>query len=340
MAATFPFAPRWIGSFQDTGFYYASENPLAEVWAYVGRFGTDSYLKRLKPDNPALPWPEHVAFAKVRFQQAVQFWRAAHTSPLLTAPLPLYYAFLSLMRADMALGPEVIPRTGHGLRLGQGTDLLSCVARLNEGTFTHYLETQGIAWTQGDQITLKDALGSIVEMYGYLRDIEPYGHVQFVDVSGVQRGDVVLEFPEYPRDFAAGWATDFPKLNTVCRQAAAPAVNTLTVDRGASGETYASIAEFLGSHLLNHLTLTGTESRRMWWALRASEVGLRLDRVGYYHVAAFILGSVVRYAPELILSVSASESGLGWLLQRFLDRAGRFYPQLMMSKAWKRQVYF
>jgi hypothetical protein len=339
MAASF-FAPRWIGSFQDTGYDIASENPLEEAWAFIGRFGTDSYLKRLLPTNvPVAAWQDHLAYAKVRFQQAVQFWRAAHTSPLLTAPLPLYYAFLSLMRADMAVGPEVLPKADHGLRFGKGADLLTCLAKLKEGTFTDYLQTQGIAWHPGDQITLRDALGSIVELFVDLRGAEPWGHVQFVSVSGVQKGDLVLEFPEYPGDFAATWEANFPKLAGVCKKTAG-ADSALIVDRAASGETYGSIAKFLESHLLNHLSVTGAESPRLWWALRATEIPLQLDRIGYYHVVAYILGSVVRYEPELILSVSSSDSGLGWLLQRFLQRAARFYPQLMVSKSWKRQVYF
>jgi hypothetical protein len=332
---------QWIGSFQDARNYAASENPLEEVWAQVARQGTDSFLERVKPDNASLPWQDHLRFAKVRFQQAVQFWRAARASPLLTAPLPLYYAFLSLMRADMALGPEVMPRSGHGLKFVKGADLLSCVARLNEGTFTHWLRARGgIDWSEGDQISLKDALACVVELSGDLQGIGPWGHVQFIAVSGIQRGDLSLAFPEYPRDFATNWTPDFPKLAPVCRLAAAPVVNTLIAERAASGETYDSIAKFLDSHLLNHLVLTGMDSRVAWWALRATEIPLQLDRIGYYHVAAYILGSVVRYEPELILNVSSADSGLGWLLQRFVDRAARFYPQLMMAKARGGQIYF
>jgi hypothetical protein len=59
----------------------------------------------------------------------------------------------------------------------------------------------------------------------------------------------------------------------------------------------------------------------------------------YYHVAAFILSSAVRYQPELVLDVNKPDSGVGWLLNRFLKAAERFYPQLHLENVWRRQVY-
>jgi hypothetical protein len=48
--------PHWIGSFQDILTHFATEDPLEEVWAQIGRFATTSYLNNLTPDNIAVPW--------------------------------------------------------------------------------------------------------------------------------------------------------------------------------------------------------------------------------------------------------------------------------------------
>ncbi len=333
------FKLQWVGSFQATQNAFAAENPLEEAWAQIARMGTDAWLQRMKPDNATIPWADHLAFVKVRIQQAVEFWKAAHSSTLLTAPLPLYYAFLSLMRAYMALVPEVMPRPAHGLKFVSRADILSCGAALNSGTFTHYLETRGIQWKHGDEITLHEALGCIVELFVDVRihDLK-LPHVQFVNVTAYRSGEVTLAFPDYPRDFATSWTIDFPSLVPVCTQQGSEKV--LVVQRAAVGDSYESISKFLDHYLLNHLTLTQPEGPRLWWALRASEQSVPLDRVGYYHVAAFILASAVRYEPELILAISGTDSAIGWLLKRLLERAGRFYPQLVLSTSWKQQVYF
>jgi hypothetical protein len=55
----------------------------------------------------------------------------------------------------------------------------------------------------------------------------------------------------------------------------------------------------------------------------------------------FILGSIVRYQPELILPVSGSDSETGWLLRRFLSQAERFYPQLkLIEQNGGQAIYF
>lgn len=102
--------------------------------------------------------------------------------------------------------------------------------------------------------------------------------------------------------------------------------------------SYEAAGQFAHAHLLDNLTVL---ARPQWWALRVSELGgLRLDRIGYYYVAAFILGSAVRYKPELVLSISGSDSGIGWFLRRFLAVAERFYPQMLLSAIHRAHIYF
>jgi hypothetical protein len=327
---------RWMGSFQASGNHLGSENSLEEVWAQFGKMGTTAHLDKLKPDNPTVPWPKHIGYARVRIHQAMEFRAAAHAATLLTAPLPLYYAFLNLMRAQIALIPEVLPKNAHGLTFHAGADLLTSTAGLQAGTFTDYLNAQKITWKQGQQITLRDALGCVFEMYSETFDFDrSMVHSQQVIIDAVNQGPIWLFFPNYPRDLATSWAMDFPTLVGHCDVADK---SRLLVKPPSSGKTYESISAFFHQTLLNNLIPL---NRPCWWMFLRSEPHLQLDRISYYHVAAFILGSAVRYNPELVLAVNAPDSGVGWLIKRFLKRAERFYPQLQfMYGAGGREVYF
>jgi hypothetical protein len=328
----------WLGSFQNTRLHYSSENPLEDVWAQLGRVATREHLTALKPNNPSVPWDEFCKYIQVRFMQAQEFRNAARAGTVLTSPLTLYYSFLNLMRGTMAMVPEVMPINSHGLKFIAGADILSSAAELCRGTFTQHLELVGVTWKKQDRITLGDALGCIVEMVGDLAGFDPkLCHVQFVSVIARMRGALSLGFQFYRRDFAANWAKDFPTLATSC-EPAADCVLTLNVKPDAYSNQPEGIAEFLHKNLWNALTIT---QRPKWWTLRRSEPHLQLDRISYYHVAMFILGSAVRYQPELVSEIASSNSGVGWLIKRFLQRAERFYPQLQLTYTWGgQQVYF
>jgi YaaC-like Protein len=316
---------QYVGSFQDYAQRAESENPLEEVWSQVSRFATNECLKALVSDTGTPNWDAHLAYVKVRIHQSIEFRRAAYGSTLLTAPLPLYYSFLNLMRAQMALVPEVMPIPLHGLSFKDNADLLSCEAAFCEGTFTQYLNLQNIPWEKGCRISLRDALGCIPEMHADVCSFDSnMSHAQVVIIDARTSPYVGLKFIEYPKHFAANWQSDFPNLTDTC---SLEADKVLLVQPAAYGGALGGIAPYLHQHLYNHLTLTQTA---LWWALRRSESFLKLDRIGYYHVAAFILGNAVRYQPELIFSASGADSGLGWLLNRFRTRAERFYPQLQL----------
>lgn len=154
----------WIGSFQNESNQYSSEHPIDEVWSRIGRFGTTSFLNTFRPDKQDIPWDEYLKYAQVRIRQSIEFRIAAQSATLLTSPLPLYYSFLNLTRAFLALGPELMPRSMHGLKFIKADNLLDSKAQLSKGTFTDYLDALSVEWQEGHEITLGDALGHIVEL--------------------------------------------------------------------------------------------------------------------------------------------------------------------------------
>ena len=94
------------------------EVPLDEIWQRIGRFASVEYLRRtLQPRTAGINWDHHTQYTALRLQQAIEFRGASRAATILTRPLTLYYSFLHITRAFLALGPEIISRPGHGLKL-------------------------------------------------------------------------------------------------------------------------------------------------------------------------------------------------------------------------------
>lgn len=314
----------YLGSFQ-TGLLIRTENPLEEVWTQVSRYGTDSFLARFQPDNKTIPWQQYTDYIKVRIRQAGEFRAAARPGSLLTSPLPLYYAFLSLTRAFLALGPEIMPRPFHGLKFCGGKDLLSSRAKVTEGTFADYLDANGALATVGDELSLLDSLQMIPEMASDLQVGQLETRVCAVRVNAQIRGPVLLRFSNFQGDFQKLWSAAFPSLVGVCEYHQDTVLRIALQD---ISESHKKVEEFMPKYF--HSALLPESA--YWFAVPIVDSVPLLPRAGYYFVAMFILGSIVRYQPELILPVSGSESENGWLLRRFISQAERFFPQLKLTE--------
>jgi hypothetical protein len=101
--------------------------------------------------------------------------------------------------------------------------------------------------------------------------------------------------------------------------------------------TYEAITEFLNRVLQTDLRERQTP---VWYALRVVDPELVFPREAYYMVALFILGSIVRYEPEMMLEASNPDAEVGWFLRRFLQVAERYFPQLMLMWIEQCPIYF
>jgi hypothetical protein len=240
-----------------------------------------------------------------------------------------------MTRALLALGPEIMPRSGHGLQFVGAKTLLATKATLSRGTFTDYLSAFGLPWKEGDEITLAEALGFIVELWtGYNSLDELTSFVQRVHIQAMMSGKVRLVFDGYRGNFADEWQSSFPDLTEVCVW---EAENTLLVKNTELGKKYDDVSLFARKHFLPLLIL---QSGATWNKLRIDKNVLTLNRVSYYYIAMFILGSVVRYEPELMLGVNSPDSLLGWTLKRFIGLSERFFPQLKLMEFHQTELYF
>jgi len=326
-----------IGSFQ-LPHIIESENPLEEVWSWIARYGTKDYIKNhLHSEKPEINWDAYVSYGLVRAKQAVEFRNSARISTLLTKPLTLYYSFLNLTRAFLALGPEIMPTSSHGLTFVAGSNLLSSKAKLLRGTFTDYLSSVGISWQKNTEISLKDALARIIEIqrdYVSLKISESYVFPVHLQVA---KGGPVYIDPLMPHaNFPDNWETEFPSLKEKCRLEEDK--EGFIIEDKAVCENHESLSAYINKILLNDLIFNHVGSP--WYLIRKVEDQPTLTRAAYYYVAVYILGSIVRYEPELMLEVSHLNSEVGWFIDRFLNKAERFFPQLKICEQCKTTIYF
>jgi hypothetical protein len=162
----------YIGSFQ-TGTRFTSENPLEEVWSCIALLGSPEHIRSRVSFEESIEDPEvFIDYAVVRIRQATELRAASGESSLLTSPLTLYYSFLNLTRALLAINSEIMPAKLHGLTFESRKNLLNCRAKVTKGTFTDYLEAEGTTWQSGLKVSLADALARVIEISDDCRLVE------------------------------------------------------------------------------------------------------------------------------------------------------------------------
>lgn len=326
-----------IGSFQK-GPSWESENPLEEVWSRVAQVGSREHIKkRWTPERltDAAAINSVAEYANVRVRQAVEFRAAARGASQLTSPLSLYYSFLNLLRGFYALKRETVPVKGHGLTFRAASSVLGCECLLAPGSFTAYLDAEGASWAKGQAITLRSALARIVEIRDdFPRVADEPTLVDYVAVRAHMSGEVFFDF-QHPDglSFRADWAKAYPALEALCDLE--PEGNVLKLRQ--SLPEYDDVANFLPSLFEADLRLRMSPR---WFAQRHVPQPPVLPRMGYYFVAMFVLGSIVRYEPELVREIADPDHEVSWLIGRFLNVAERFFPQLIFNWLTEQTVYY
>ena len=186
---------------------------------------------------------------------------------------------------------------------------------------------------------MSEALSRIVEVrFDYTW---PYGRESLVvpvDVDAYYSGEIVLNMPEDVYDLSgavSSWISEFPSLASCCR--IKHSSNALEVLHTFPNGGTKVVEQFCSLRLEPHLIFQDTAR---WYVVREPDPDLVFPRPAYYLLALFILGSVVRYEPELMLDVVNPDSNLGWLLERVVRASERFFPQLMLSWVFRQPLYF
>jgi hypothetical protein len=126
--------------------------------------------------------------------------------------------------------------------------------------------------------------------------------------------------------FRKHWESEFPTLAGRCSLGSKAC--TLKVNDDVDTKTYEAVCRFCSDHLEVNLV---PASGATWHLIRQRAGSHDLPRPAFYFCALFILGSIVRYEPESLMSLIAEPSSVAWLLERLLKTAERFYPNLMLN---------
>jgi hypothetical protein len=241
------------------------------------------------------------------------------------------------MRAFLAFGPEIIPDKGHGLKFHNAGNLLDSYVTSTKGTFSDYLQVEGIVWSKDVSINLHDILKSIIELdYDYRFITNQITHVAQVSIKAKLSGPVRLSFFNVTTEnFDQNWKQLFPHLVDCCDY---EDKNTLIHKDLTLGVNDQNLHKFVSDNFLPPLIL---QDHPTWYIYpKTKQSSLQLDRVSYYFVGLFILGSAVRYEPELIMNLISENSETSWLLKRFIEHSERFFPQLILMNQYRNELYF
>lgn len=335
-----PIDLQYIGSFQN-GFREWSESPLDDLWKRIALFGYPGHLNSIfKMDGSQEAKAGIEAYAATRLRQCIEFRAAYHASTLLTAPLPLYYAFLNLTRAFLALQTERLPaKKTHGLAFGAATSVLESTATIRDGTFSEWLTALGSSATERS-MTLRECLSYIVEIgHDYSAVLAESPRVVPVHVHAMLSGAVALRFDAHrvggEEAFRTNWEREYPSLAKSCAlDDVVPCA--LRVKAEIETSSHEAIAQFCQDHLEVNLV----PSDHPTWYLLGHGSAPPLPRASYYLCAAFILSNVTRYEPESLMKLLSEPSSTAWLLERFLTAAERFYPNLVLNWIAKQNWFF
>ena len=246
----------YVGSFQ-RGMRIPSESPIDEVWSRIARFGTPEFASTgFAPTKVGNKWGKHANYASVRIRQACELRIAGRNSSLLTRPLTLYYSFLNLLRGVMALVPEVLSPSQHGLTYKSNAQLLLCEAKLTTGTFGTYLDCVKWPWKDGSTVSLNYCLSRIPEvLHEYQSPDRGTPNVIPVGVSAkIGSGEARLGFDKRfveESQFRTNWATDYPQLKDLCELEENGCV--LKVKQSFKESKYEGLCDFCEKNLWNSL---------------------------------------------------------------------------------------
>lgn len=332
------------------GISVITESPLEEVWSLVRRYATREMLESYIYAGGELSKEEVVEYCRARFRQTSEFRETGRGSTLVTRPLTLYYSILNLTRAVVVLRSDRHIEGGHGLGgFTTNTDLLACSVKTSKtGTFPALWQMYPDSGEMPDTITLRDCLSQIPEvLWSFNSPFRGRPLCTPVDLEIFSAGKAILSFRNgigSAQEFAAEWKGWFPRLaelGGVYELTPGGVIRVVLpevlVNRQDAKADQTKVFEFTSKHLISDLTSPATS---MFYLVRRQSGVPVLRRELAYLGAMHILSSVVRYEPEALLQSIESSSEIAWFLERVLQAVERYYPQLLMSVAESRDIYF
>jgi hypothetical protein len=232
------------------------------------------------------------------------------------------------LAAILVFREEQRPKAHHGLKYVAGSSILQDRAKLQAGFFTQFLAVQQADPSTPASISLEESLLRVPELFTSLTpaQVPRVGVVPFT-VSVKTSGKVTLTLDA--RCFPAGDTAESQVesgqivVDSMFQVGDTPYELVASVGEGpgADGRAGDLIESFAWPPL-------NPSSLNVWFLPRSST---SWPRAAYYFSALFLLCSAVRYNPAELDMLSAGTAELGWQLERFLDAAERYVPQLALT---------
>ena len=194
----------------------------------------------------------------------------------------------------------------------EDSQILTCRAKLTNGTFTNYLDTGGISWQTGFEISLDESLSRVIETSeDYFTVARKSPRACPVRVEARHTGRMVLHFREdwveSEAHFRSHWESEFPSLVPFCELESTGCV--LKIKQDKEPNNFEEVADLCQKMLDVNLI---PESKPDLVCCSMYRSTANVAKRGVLFCSLFILGSIVRYQPELIYQITSGNSnGVG-----------------------------
>jgi hypothetical protein len=317
-----------------------SEDIDSEQWQRLLRFSyaenIGRYLASRNPDPANLDLVEYIAGCVT---QAYEYFSAAKTVTLNTAPLLYYYGVINLLSAVCALLEGSRPDIqGHGLELDTGgtssriADLAITLWWREHGAFRKFCSTldQSVTMEGGQPWSLMEILGSIPELKADFEQCYPDAQPHVIPVETVRLEE--LHLVRIALEDVDRFEDKGEMLGRVANLEGAylPAMPTQThlVLRPRLRAENLGVYSISGQKFLPLAHIKGTHS-------------ITLPTILYCFLGLYGLGFLSRYAPEIWTPfVRGDRSGERDMVLRFIRTSARIVPNLALNELYQKRLCF
>ncbi|HXH93563.1 MAG TPA: YaaC family protein [Thermoanaerobaculia bacterium] len=305
-----------------------TDEPLQALWQEWLKLSDDQYLKERWIGST----PDQRLAVTTNIRQAHEYRAASKATSLLTRPVLVYYSALNLAKAAIHLKTEAPPPDHHGLMKPEAADdILDIAAKVNNGAFRSLSDLLGMTTTIGQRLTLRNFIGSIVELRCDVSDyfkIRPTITPVYPDIfmDGTIRlllkpSDLSVATVEEAIEILRKQTTLFDDFHSLRFQDVMLENNKIRADELKSK----------GAALIEkHLDVSVFEDPRYYVNIAPEEQ--RIPAAPAYLVALFLLSCLVRYWPAHVQRfITTPETRVAWFVETLCATAERVLPNLLLD---------
>ncbi|MBN2567849.1 MAG: hypothetical protein JXB42_00295 [Deltaproteobacteria bacterium] len=305
---------------------FRSENPLDSVWEELNLLSDPVYLRKAWPQADG----ELILYTCFSIQQAHEYFLASKYVTYATKPLLLYYCFLNLAKAALAMKNDKVPKGHHGLSNPKYEDqIVDCCMKTNAGVFDELNKATASEISIDEEVSAGLFSERAIELLSVYERI--YGKKPSIITPKIGRfpnevkisvdKSIMAHYPSLEDILVAKLSRDFEKIET--------GNSALIFKNKSQLPASQDEAKALADEIVNRYVLYSVLHDKRHFIDISDR---RISQESCYFALMFLLGSAVRYAPSTLHDwlYDLKKSNRSYL-ERVCNTAARVFPNLMLN---------